>query len=99
MKPYLMLTAILIIGCSKGIPEKPVEPEPISFTQTRVMYDGKKFIGTLAVIHYHRVDDPKLIAQYKAYPKRIAICPEMTDTLVTVIGKACDANCYLTNKN
>lgn len=87
MKPYLPLL-ILFISCSKVNLEEPQKPEPISFTQTRIMHDSKNaYTGTLAVIHFHRVDDPALIQAYKNLPARQAFCDDINDTLVTVLGK------------
>jgi hypothetical protein len=95
MKPFLLLlSAIIIISCSKEQVEKPNVPEPISFSQHRLMYDDKNaFIGTLAVIHFHRVESPYLIEQYKSLPARQAFCDDPNDTLVTVISKPCPADC------
>ena len=94
MKNLTLLTAIILISCSKEQIEKP--PEPISFTQIRRMYDDKNtYTGTLNVIHFHRVDDPVLIAQYKALPAMQPYCDDMNDTLVTIVSRPCPADCGL----
>lgn len=81
-----------MVSCSKEKIEKPVEP--ISFTQIRRMYDVKNnYTGTLNVIHFHRVTDPALIAQYKALPAQQAFCDDQNDTLVTILARPCPDGC------
>lgn len=90
----LILIALIVISCSKENLEKPVEP--ISMTQTRLVYDrSNKYEKAMAVIHFHRIGEPQIIAQYKALPARQAFCDDVNDTLVTVISKPCPEDCGL----
>lgn len=87
MKPYY-LALILFISCSKEETIEKPKIEPISMTQTRKMYNVKgQYEGTLNIIHFHRVSDPELIAQYKAIPAFQPFCDDLNDTLVTVVAK------------
>lgn len=89
MKPYLFLL-IIFIGCSKEqIPERPLEP--ISMTQTRLVYNEKnQFVKEHLVIHFHRVDEPNIIQQYRNLSAMDPFCSDWNDTLVTKIGKVCN---------
>lgn len=87
MKPYLL--ALIIFSCSKSQIEKPIEP--ISMTQTRLMYNEKnQFVKEHLVIHFHRVDEPNIIRQYRNLPAMDPFCSDWNDTLVTKIGKVCN---------
>jgi hypothetical protein len=90
----LILLSPLILSCSKETVEKPVEP--ISMTQTRLVYDAKNaYVETLNVIHFHKVTDTAIIQQYKALPVMQPFCDDMNDTLLTVIGKPCETDCTI----
>lgn len=92
MKPILF--ALILFSCSKENIEKPMEP--ISMTQTRLVYDVKNaYVETLNVIHFHRVEEPAIIAQYKALPARQPFCDDINDALVTVLSKPCPPGCGL----
>lgn len=94
MKNILFILLVVLSSCSKNTSEEP--PSAISFTQTRRMYDVKNnYEGTLNVIHFHRVDDPALIRQYKKLPALQAFCDDPTDTLVTVLARPCLEDCVL----
>ena len=87
MKPILFAIAVMA-SCSKENLEKPVEP--ISMTQTRLVYDlSNNYVETRRVVHFHKVTDVELIKQYKSLPAFQPFCDDMNDTLVTVISKPC----------
>ena len=86
----ILLALYLLTSCSK----EQLQPEAISFTQTRTMYDSKgRFEGIHLVYHIHRVTDPERIKEYRALPGLHPYCDDMNDTLVTVIARPCEGDC------
>lgn len=95
MKFLIFFLVILVLlwvltSCSK----EQIQPEVISFTQTRKMYDSKgRFEGIHLVYHLHRVTDPARIKEYRALPKLQPFCDDMNDTLVSVVERPCEGDC------